>query len=96
MFVHEDSRILASAGGGELAIYDVAQNKLMARILPPGEPNSMRRDKNSSTFGLFSSQRKLSQVQMSGRMSSMSSATVGEDRQPKVISLTMHQMRLVD
>ncbi|CDG24142.1 Raptor N-terminal CASPase-like domain-containing protein [Caenorhabditis elegans] len=95
MFVHEDSRILASAGGGELAIYDVAQNKLMARILPPGEPNSMRRDKNSSTFGLFSSQRKLSQVQMSGRMSSMSSATVGEDRQPKVISLTMHQMRLL-
>uniref|UniRef100_A0A1I7TH01 Raptor_N domain-containing protein n=1 Tax=Caenorhabditis tropicalis TaxID=1561998 RepID=A0A1I7TH01_9PELO len=94
MFVHEDSRILAAAAGGDLVIYDVAQNKQMARIEAQHETHDfMRKEKSASTFGIFSSQRKLSAAQLSGKMS-----TIGERKTngpPTVLSLTMHQMRLL-
>lgn len=93
MFVHEDSRILASASNGNLAIYDVAQNKNISLIAPPREVDMMRREKSSGGFGIFGSQRKLSAAQMGARMSVV--AAEKKSPIPKIISLTMHQMRLL-
>ncbi|EGT39310.1 hypothetical protein CAEBREN_03315 [Caenorhabditis brenneri] len=97
MFVHEDSRILATSANGNLAIYDVAQNKQMAYIESNKEPDIIRRQKSANTFGLFSSQRKLSAAQLSGK-----STPIGERSEsgstggvPTILSLTMHQMRLL-
>ncbi|CAI2350657.1 unnamed protein product [Caenorhabditis sp. 36 PRJEB53466] len=87
MTVHDDSRILASSSGGDLAIYDVSQNKQMASISPPADIDPMRRERSTGGFGLFTSQKKSSTATLSGRLT--------HERSPKIVSLTMHQMRLL-
>uniref|UniRef100_A0A8R1DSE8 WD_REPEATS_REGION domain-containing protein n=1 Tax=Caenorhabditis japonica TaxID=281687 RepID=A0A8R1DSE8_CAEJA len=90
MTVHDDSRILASSSGSELLIYDVAQNKQMASISPPVEPDPIRREKSATGFGIFGvSQRKLS----TATISSSRSLEKEQHTRPRIISLTMHQMR---
>lgn len=83
MTVHDDSRILASASGSKLAIYDVSQNKQMAMI-DSSETEIMQR-MQSTSFGLFGTQRKTSSVVLEPQ----------PEKKPNVISLTMHQMRLL-
>lgn len=93
MWVHDDSRILATASGEDLAIYNVTKNKQIAYIRPQVETYRMEKSA-SGPLGIFSSQRKSSSAsQMS--MRSAENRMMQHYTRPKIISLTMHQMRLL-
>ncbi|PIC32995.1 hypothetical protein B9Z55_013134 [Caenorhabditis nigoni] len=99
MWVHDDSRILASASRQHVAIYDVAKNKKISYFQPPTAADVVRTPQQAAP----KHQRKLSSIfstQSDSRMTEMNSRAVQDRRKqsenpPSVISLTMHQMRLL-